>query len=136
METNYFMQEVKRLQNRFGAGHFDSELLKLIWSEVRDLPNKDFKTIVDTCIGEFKIDYPPRLSHFREFAHERRKANERAQNRQFAKNWNISGTPREESTDGFMKAVEDKEVLKTLHPEFKSLLDSIVKKRSNHHGET
>lgn len=131
MEVNIFKLEIRRLQNRFGEAQYDTEILKLIWAEVRDLEEKDFKIIVDLCIGEFKVEYPPKVSHFREFAVQRRKLRETALNQQAAKKWNLRDQGREPSGDGFRKAVEDPNVMKTLNPQIKSLLEEITKKRGS-----
>lgn len=74
MKIEAFAEEVRRLKVRFGAEQFDQEFQKLIWAEVRDLPDECMKKIANHCIGEFRPDWPPRLSDIRTFAEEQRKA--------------------------------------------------------------
>ncbi len=118
MKTDFFKSEIQRLVKHFGPANFSSEKQKLIWSEVRDLPDKDFKIIVDLCIGEFNVEYPPKVSNFREFAIQRRKLNFRQIEE--SKNWKAQAQGREAKGD-LDKILQDLGA--------KSLLEAITKVR-------
>lgn len=123
MNTAIFSAEIKRLKNRFGSAHFDEEYQKLLWVEVRDLPDQSFQKIVNHCIGEFKPEWPPKISDFRSFANEQRSELNRQANNAAVKKWNEELSGRERSNEGLGK------LLKELGA--KSLLDAIRKRNPN-----
>lgn len=57
----------------FGRQNYPEPKLRLIWSEVSDLNPSQFRRVVETLIGEFSPEFPPRVSAFRELAHGERK---------------------------------------------------------------
>jgi len=120
MTTAYFVNEMARLEKVFGAANFSSEKKKLIWGEVRDLPDRNFHQIVNTCIGEFNVDYPPKVSHFREMAHGQRKEVRKQQELETIRNCNDPVKGREEYGN-LKKVLQDMGV--------KSLMEAIKKKQ-------
>lgn len=73
MTRSFFMSQVERLKRFFGAEPFHIERLTLIWPEVKELPDENFRKIVDQFIGERRPQWPPAVSDFREKAEEQRK---------------------------------------------------------------
>lgn len=73
MSPQFFKQQIDRLSSHFGNQHFKVEKVKLIWSEVSDLPDKSFKIIADNFIGNLNVDWPPKVDDFRLSAGTQRK---------------------------------------------------------------
>lgn len=125
MIPQIFNDNVVRLQNRYGTQVFDVEFSKILWMEVRDIPDKNFKRMIDLMIGEFPNPaWPPKMSDFRNFANAQRQALRAAETADAAKNWNANIVGRKESEgalDSYLKNVG-----------VKSLLDAINKKRGSH----
>ena len=129
MQTEVFHNEMARLTKTFGAENFSSEKKKLIWIEVRDLSAEDFQKIVNTCIGEFHVNYPPKVSHFREMAHGIRKEHARQQEAEVLRKCKNPPEGREgDSYRGLQKVLKDMGA--------HSLMDAIQKKRrENQNGQ-
>lgn len=66
MTQEEFKEQIKRLQVRFGAHHFDIEFCKLAFAEVGEMPAKAFKWAVETWLGHRPAHQPPLLAEFRE----------------------------------------------------------------------
>ena len=125
MTPNVFTEQIGRLKSRYGVAVFDKEFQKLIWTEVRDLPDKNFKRMIDLMIGEFPNPaWPPKMSDYRDFAHQQRKLIKDEEVAQASKNWKTQVESREAvgTVEGLNKAIKDLGA--------KSLLDAVMKVRS------
>lgn len=119
MNAEVFTAEIDRLKNHFGPAEFSIEKQKLIWAEVRDLSNEDFRRIVEILIGEKKPDWAIKLSEIRELANQRRKVRRTMDEKAASKNWREQAKGRE-WPDGLKHTLNDLGV--------KSLLEAITKK--------
>jgi hypothetical protein len=117
-----FSIEVTRMRRYFTNGEqvFHPERLKLIWPVVKDLPEKNFRLIVDFFIGNFHPDWPPKLADFQEKAQEQRKLAFR-ETAQIALG-TIQRRAEEPGEDGLKKALADLGV--------KSLVEAIQKRKT------
>lgn len=66
MTQAFFLQQVKRLQVRFGERALDAEFVQLIWREVHEMSEHAFQRFCDVMIGSRSHNKPPLLSEFRE----------------------------------------------------------------------
>lgn len=107
MEYQNFVQQMTRLKTTFGKDNFSDEKIKLIWNEFRALPEKDAKRIVDWAIGEFSVQWPPKLSHFRESAEAVLKRIRSEETAKAAQNWNKSSDVRHPDGSGLNKALQE-----------------------------
>lgn len=73
METKTFELQITRLKSHFGSDLMTTERLKLIWVEIRDLPDQTAVRLIDFLIGEFTRAYTPTVSKIREEAERLRK---------------------------------------------------------------
>lgn len=73
MTENFFSQQWKRLEVRFGAKAMDPELKMLVAREVHDMSERAFQRAVDVWIGSRPHTKPPLLAEFREAALAERK---------------------------------------------------------------
>lgn len=64
MELNFFLSQVIRLKGVFGKRHFPDERVQLIWEEVKQSSNMDFKIIIDDFLADAK--FAPTRKDFRE----------------------------------------------------------------------
>ena len=72
MKKETFDAQLARLNRKY-KGVFDIETAKLLAKETRDLPCGSFESLIDFSIGEHpNPDWPPKLSHFREYAENER----------------------------------------------------------------
>ena len=97
MNTSHFVEQMRRLTREFGEANYSKEKQKLIWQLVSDLRDSDFTAIADLCIGEFRPEFPPKVSHFREFAEQRRSLKFKEETAQAAQNW--KGQDQRRNTD-------------------------------------
>lgn len=66
MTEPVFVEQMKRLKTRFGDKAFDPEITRLIAIEMRDVPDFNFKQLVDNFLGSRKHHDPPVVVDFRD----------------------------------------------------------------------
>lgn len=66
MTEEFFYPQLARLKARFGVKAFDNEFARLLASELRDVSEPDFLTMVNRMIAERPHTKPPLLVDFRE----------------------------------------------------------------------
>lgn len=122
MTAKFFVEEISRLNRAFNDAYEKKEKQKLIWIEVRDLEDNDFARIVDLCIGEHNINWPPTVSVFREYANQRRKLIQTRNELAAAENYKAQLQDRQRtSKEGLQKALKELGL--------KSLMEAITKKQ-------
>ncbi len=66
MTEELFESQIKRLRTRFGLKAFDNEFARLLASELKELNDVDFLTVVNRMIAERPHTRPPIMADFRE----------------------------------------------------------------------
>lgn len=66
MTHEAYVKQVQRLFERFGRKNFDDEFVNLVWREVLQLTDEQFKRICDFFIGSRTPTKPPLLQDFRD----------------------------------------------------------------------
>lgn len=66
MTEQFFAEQWKRLEIRFGSKSMDAEFMRLCAREVHDMSDSALKRAVDVWIGSRTANKPPLLSEFRE----------------------------------------------------------------------
>lgn len=66
MTEIFFVEQMNRLKNRFGAKAFDIEIMKVLAREIYSVGEDFFRRSVDNWIGMRKSSNPPLLVDFRE----------------------------------------------------------------------
>lgn len=69
MTEEFFLPQILRLRARFGQKAFDNEFSRLLASEMKDVSDQDFLTIVNRMLSERKHTNPPVMMDFREAKH-------------------------------------------------------------------
>ena len=127
MTRMFFMSQVDRMKKFFGAEPFHNERLALVWPEVKELPDENFRKIVDQFIGERKPSWPPAVSDFREKSEEQRKIVFQSQVQK------AFGTLQKEAR----KNPDNKGLLAVLDKMgVDSLMDAVFKKQRNNGGQS
>lgn len=79
MKSDFFKQQIKRLENNYGSGTYGPETVKAIWERVAHIKPERFQKAIDYCLAEnpkyaFGIDkIEVALSHIREEKHQQEK---------------------------------------------------------------
>lgn len=123
MDSKKFEQNLSRLRMAFGKENFNPEKAKLIWEEVRHVPDAQATQIFSWAIGEFSYQYPPKVSHFREQAELQMKKLRELETAQVAKKWNKFEEPRKSDGEGLRKALDEYGA--------KSIIEAIMKTKRN-----
>lgn len=66
LDIDFFRKESLRLSSHFGSDVCTKERLNLIWAEVKDLTNDQFRELTNFLIGEFSVRFDPKISTIRE----------------------------------------------------------------------
>lgn len=121
MKTEVFTDQIARLKIRFGAAHFDREFQKLVWTEVRDLPDSEMVKLTNHLIGELRPEWPPKLSDFRTQAEQLRKSMRQKETEIVSQQILGTADHRGKSDAGLQKILKEKNA--------NSILDLIFKKQ-------
>lgn len=121
MKTEVFTDQIARLKIRFGAAHFDREFQKLVWTEVRDLPDSEMVKLTNHLIGELRPEWPPKLSDFRTQAEQLRKSMRQRETELAARDLSRPVDQKAKSDAGLQKILKEKNAT--------SILDLIFKKQ-------
>lgn len=103
MKQNVFTDEMRKIAQVFGGQHYPHERLRLIWAEVNDLTDEQFKKIVEHFVGDRNVNYPPARKDFIEEAHRIRASQKERESRQLAK---VIEIPKSDGS-GLRKILED-----------------------------